>query len=220
MREHRCFIDSDSTDQRSSLMKLLLCLEETLKKGRRSAFLIEDYPRLILGQQIQDECRREMLVHRRMLMSDYMLSPELVSECKTEIVQYCPNLFAQGASGTIDQRGGRMIHCLLRAIRNREKFRPGCLSIVQSLVRAVDPGNDIRADPLLETTCRPVIDSLCPRIKPGNSNIIMCLLNNLKHSSMTEDCEDRLMEVAYFMARDWRYELKRIALHELSLLID
>lgn len=147
-----------------------------------------------------------MLVHRRMLMSDYMLSPEIVSQCKTEMVKYCPTLLQQGVSGTIDQRGGRMIHCLLREMRARKQFTPQCSSVVQSLIRAVDPGNDIRADPLLETTCRTVIDALCPRIKPGNSNVIMCLLNNLKHTSMTEDCEDRLMEVAYFMARDWRYD--------------
>jgi Golgi apparatus protein 1 len=145
-----------------------------------------------------------MLVHRRMLMSDYAISPELVLQCKTEMLQYCPSLMQQGASGTIDQRGGRMIHCLLGAARNGKSFTPNCLSVVNSLMRAVDPGNDIRADPLLETTCQPVIETLCPRIKPGDSNIIMCLLDNLKNSRMTEECEDRLMEVAYFMARDWR----------------
>jgi Golgi apparatus protein 1 len=145
-----------------------------------------------------------MLVHRRMLMSDYAISPELVSQCKTEMLQYCPLLLQQGASGTIDQRGGRMIHCLLGAARNRKTFSPDCLSVVNSLMRAVDPGNDIRADPLLETACRPVIETLCPRIKPGDSNVIMCLLDNLKSNRMTEECEDRLMEVAYFMARDWR----------------
>jgi Golgi apparatus protein 1 len=97
-----------------------------------------------------------------------------------------------------------MIHCLLGAVRNQKNVSVNCLSVVKSLMRAVDPGNDIRADPLLETTCRPVTDALCPRIKPGDSNVIMCLLDNLKHARMTEDCEDRLMEVAYFMARDWR----------------
>lgn len=206
MVEHRCSVDLTSTDQRSSLVKLLLCLEETLKRGNQSTLFVFADMIIILGQQIQDDCRREMLVHRRMLMSDYMLSPELVAQCRTEMVNYCPTLMQQGASATIDQRGGRMIHCLLRAMRAREKFSQQCSSVVQSLVRAVDPGNDIRADPLLETTCRSVIDALCPRIKPGNSNVIMCLLNNLKHTSMTEDCEDRLMEVAYFMARDWRYD--------------
>ncbi|CAF3848511.1 unnamed protein product [Rotaria sp. Silwood1] len=188
MREHECSIDPEQGDQRSSLVKLLLCLEDTLKRGK----------------QIQDECRREMLVHRRMLMSDYALSPELQSECKTEMTQYCPLLYQQGVSGTIDKRGGRMIHCLLAAARKEKKFSTQCLSVVNSLVRAVDPGSDIRADPLLETACRPVIDTLCPRMKPGDSNVILCLLDNLKNTRMTEDCEDRLMEVAYFLARDWR----------------
>jgi Golgi apparatus protein 1 len=145
-----------------------------------------------------------MLVHRRMLMSDYVLSPEIVSECNNEMIHFCPSLSSQGASGTIDSRGGRMIHCLLSAARKGKTLNPRCLSVINSLMRAVDPGNDIRADPLLETTCRPVIDILCPKIQPGDSNVIMCLLDNLKSNRMTEDCEDRLMEVAYFMARDWR----------------
>ncbi|CAF3796085.1 unnamed protein product, partial [Rotaria sordida] len=188
MLEHKCSVNPVEGDQKSSLVKLLLCLEDTLKRG----------------YHIQDECRREMLVHRRMLMSDYELSPELQSECKMEMVQYCPSLFQQGVSGTIDLCGGRMIHCLLAAARKEKAFGKRCSSVVNSLVRAVDPGSDIRADPLLETVCRPVIDALCPRMKPGDSNVILCLLDNLKNVRMTEDCEDRLMEVAYFLARDWR----------------
>jgi hypothetical protein len=34
MREHQCSVDSDDNDKKSSLIKLLLCLEEKLKKGR------------------------------------------------------------------------------------------------------------------------------------------------------------------------------------------
>jgi Golgi apparatus protein 1 len=145
-----------------------------------------------------------MLVHRRMLMSDYALSAEIIAECKSEMIQHCSSLYRQGASGTIDQRGGRMIHCLLSAARKEKDFSTECLSNIKSLVRAVDPGDDIRADPLLETTCRPVIDALCSKIKPGESNVILCLLDNIKNTRMTEECEDRLMEVSYFMVRDWR----------------
>ncbi|CAF4315014.1 unnamed protein product [Rotaria sordida] len=101
MLEHKCIADPAESDTKSSLVKLLLCFEDALKRG----------------YHIQDECRREMLVHRRMLMSDYTLSPELQSECKIEMVQYCPSLFQQGVCGTIDQRGGRMIHCLLAATK-------------------------------------------------------------------------------------------------------
>ncbi len=33
IREHQCSFDSDKPDKRSSLVTLLLCLEERLKKG-------------------------------------------------------------------------------------------------------------------------------------------------------------------------------------------
>lgn len=188
MVQHRCSIDQKEDDQQLSLAKLLVCLEDNLKSG----------------QHIQDGCRREMLVFRRMLMSDYALSPDIVAQCKQEMTEHCSSLYSQGASGTVDQRGGRMIHCLLGAARKEKRFSSECLTAVKSLVRAADPGNDIRADPLLETTCRAVIDSVCPNIRSGDSNVIMCLLNNLRSPHMKEDCEDRLMEVAYFMARDWR----------------
>lgn len=139
-----------------------------------------------------------------MLMSDYALSPELLSECKPEMKEHCAAFYKKGGAGTIDQRGGRMIHCLLKAAGKESNFSKMCLNTVKTFMRAVDPGSDVRADPLLETACRPVIDAACQRAKPGDSNIIMCLLDNLKNSRMTAECEDRLMEVAYFMARDWR----------------
>ncbi|CAF2082393.1 unnamed protein product, partial [Rotaria magnacalcarata] len=188
MIKYKCQVDAVKGDQRSSLVKLLLCLEDPWKKGH----------------YIQYECRRDMLVHRRMLMSDYTLSPEIVSECKPEMIQHCPSLFQQGSNSSIDQRYGKMIHCLLGAARKEKSFSSRCLTVINALIRTVDPGNDIRADPLLETTCRPVIDTLCPRINAGNSNVILCLLHNLKNARMTEECQDRLMEVAYFMARDLR----------------
>ena len=157
-----------------------------------------------IGSQINDNCQREMLIHRRMLMSDYMISTKFGEKCHNEMIQHCAPLYQQGASGTIDQRSGRMIHCLLKAAQQEKNFSSECLSNVKSLIRAVNPGSDIRADPLLEATCRPVIDALCSKMKPGDSNIIMCLLNNLKSNRMTDECEDRLMEVSYFMVRDWR----------------
>ncbi|UJR27806.1 hypothetical protein I4U23_009075 [Adineta vaga] len=188
MSEHKCVADSDDPDKQVTLINLLLCLEDRIKKGN----------------QIKDDCQREMLGYRRVLMSDYALSPEIISRCKGEMIQHCPAFYQKGASGSIDQRGGRMLHCLMKAAGKEKNFSSSCLASVKSLVRAVDPGNDIRADPLLETACRPVIEILCQKIKPGDSNIIMCLLDNLKNTRMSAECEERLMEVTYFMARDWR----------------
>ncbi|CAF0823028.1 unnamed protein product [Adineta ricciae] len=188
MTEHKCTADMDSPDKQLTLINLLLCLEDRIKKGNL----------------IKEQCQREMLTYRRMLMSDYALSPEIISQCKTEMTEHCPAFYQKGASGSIDQRGGRMLHCLMGAAKKQKDFSPECEGSIKSLLRAADPGNDIRADPLLETTCRPVIETLCQKIKPGDSNIIMCLLDHLKHTRMSAECEERLMEVAYFMARDWR----------------
>ena len=188
MTEHNCSAAESESGGKLTLVKLLLCLERRLKTGNA----------------INDECRREMLVHRRMLMSDYAISPQIVSNCRNEMIRHCSRFYSSGVSGTIDQRGGRMLHCLLNAARTDKNFSSNCLLNVKSLVRAVDAASDIRADPLLETTCRPVIDSLCSKVKHGDSNVIMCLLDNIKNTKMIDECEERLMEIAYFMVRDWR----------------
>ena len=145
-----------------------------------------------------------MLLHRRMLMSDYTLSPEIIAACNVQTIAGCSSIAAQNKSDNIAARGGRMIHCLLSAARLRKSLDKTCLTAINDLVRAVNPAGDIRADPLLETTCRPVIDALCSTVKPGDGNVILCLLENLKNTRMTEDCEDKLMDIAYFMQRDWR----------------
>lgn len=188
MDEHKCVANPNAENKKLSLTNLLLCLESRLKSGN----------------QINDNCQREMLIHRRMLMVDYSISPKIIEKCRDEMIQHCSSLYQQGVSGTIEQRNGRMIHCLLKAASQEKSFSANCLTTVKSLIRAVDPGSDIRADPFLETACRPVIDALCSKMKSGDSNIILCLLNNLRNSKMTDDCEDRLMEVSYFMVRDWR----------------
>lgn len=209
MDEHKCVPHPQVSNKKVSLINLLLCLETRLKSGRilNKNQSIVHLPRRkfpFIGSQINDHCQREMLIHRRMLMSDYTIFNKFDQKCHKEMLEHCAPLYQQGASATIEQRNGRMIHCLLKAAQQEKTFSSDCLSTIKSLVRAADPGSDIRADPLLETTCRPVIDALCSKMKPGDSNIIMCLLNNLKNNRMTDDCEDRLMEISYFMVRDWR----------------
>ena len=137
-------------------------------------------------------------------MSDYAISPEIVSDCNDEMLRYCSTLYQKGASGTIDEHGGRMLHCLFGAARKTKSVSSECLSTIKSFQLAINIGSDIRSDPLLERVCRPVIDALCSKVKYGNSGVVLCLLDNLKNARMTDECEERLMEIAYFMARDWR----------------
>ncbi|CAF0964461.1 unnamed protein product [Didymodactylos carnosus] len=179
---------STEVDKKLSLVNLLLCLEDRIKKGGN----------------VQDDCRREMLAHRRMLMSDFELSPDIVRNCDTELTNYCSRLWADKSRGTAKQKGGRVLHCLLDAVRKHRQFDEKCLVSIRTLIRATDPGEDVRADPMLERDCQPIINTVCSNIKPGESNVIMCLLENLRSSRMTEECKDRLMEISYFMARDWR----------------
>lgn len=42
--------------------------------------------------QISQECIREMKDHRQMLLDDYKLSPEIVSQCSNDITNFCQGL--------------------------------------------------------------------------------------------------------------------------------
>ena len=65
----------------------------------------------VTGSRVSKECRMEMLVHRKMLMEDYRLSPELVGKCSEDIDKFCKGL----------EVGGRTIHCLMEHARTRKK---------------------------------------------------------------------------------------------------
>lgn len=43
----------------------------------------------------------------------------------------------------------------------------------------------------------------CQRDAVSEASTLRCLMENVDGSDMSEDCEQRLMEVQYFMARDW-----------------
>ena len=149
-------------------------------------------------------CKSEMLIHRRMLMTDYKLSPEILSECHRDMIASCAKFFQQGSNEGLQKGGGKMIHCLLNSARASRNISEKCHGAIRRLVVAVNPGTDIRSDPVLEETCQPVTNILCSNVKPGEGQVVQCLLENLRHTRMTEGCRDRLLDVAYFMHRDWR----------------
>jgi hypothetical protein len=68
-----------------------------------------------------------MIEHRRMLMSDYKLNPDLVSACTDEINRFCDGGY---------ERGGKTLHCLLRNAKdskNKENFKYECVAEVSFL---------------------------------------------------------------------------------------
>lgn len=84
-----------SSDKNIRLAQILLCLENVAKNGTA----------------LDADCEAEMMDHRKMLMEDYRLSPEIVDGCKAEIEGFCNGLEA----------GGRTIHCLMEHARFGKK---------------------------------------------------------------------------------------------------
>lgn len=76
-----------SNDKNIRLSQILLCLENVAKNGTK----------------LDADCMSEMIEHRKVLMEDYRLSPEIVDNCKNEILNYCQGIGV----------GGKTIHCLM-----------------------------------------------------------------------------------------------------------
>lgn len=86
---------SVSEDKDIRLAQILLCLESAVKNGSKVAA----------------ECQVEMFDHRKILMEDYRLSPEIVNRCANDIQMFCNNL----------EVGGATIHCLMEYTRARKR---------------------------------------------------------------------------------------------------
>ena len=62
--------------QDARLARLLLCLETATRNGTK----------------LKLECTTELIAHRRMLMTDYQLTPEVAADCGSEIAEHCPQV--------------------------------------------------------------------------------------------------------------------------------
>jgi golgi apparatus protein 1 len=66
------------------------------------------------------DCLQEMLDHRKLLLEDYRMSPEIVSGCSDDIAKFCNNGI---------EAGGKTIHCLMehsRVKKRRERISSQC----------------------------------------------------------------------------------------------
>ncbi|KAG8034414.1 hypothetical protein G9C98_007490 [Cotesia typhae] len=172
-----------SDDKEIRLAQILLCLESAFKNGSK----------------IDSDCQREMFDHRKMLMEDYSLSPEIVDGCAKDISEHCNGL----------KDGGVTIHCLMKHIKTRKKsaqVSPECQRAVESLIKETDAGEDWRVDPVLREACQPVVDSSCREVTGGNARVIYCLMDKLGTDRMLADCESALIQIQYFVARDYKLD--------------
>lgn len=177
-----------SEDKNIRLAQILLCLETVVKNGTK----------------ITEECRAEINDHRRMLMMDYQLSPEILTGCSDDIPKFCGDVEVQNTAG------GEIIHCLMehaRPKRRRDRrLTSTCMRAVEQLIKVSDVGEDWRVDPVLRRSCKPVVDIACRETDGGDARVMSCLLNHLGTQIMTPECEQSLMLIQYFIARDFKLD--------------
>ncbi|XP_026738465.1 Golgi apparatus protein 1 isoform X2 [Trichoplusia ni] len=172
-------------DKDVRLAQILLCLENVSRNE---------------STKLSPECTTEMIDHRKMLMDDYRLSPELMQNCANDITTLCKGIEA----------GGRTIHCLMEHARPRrrkdKRISSACQKSLEVLVLEADPGEDWRVDPILRKACKPVVDRACREVSYGNGRVMSCLMEKLGTSFMTNDCEAALLQIQYFISRNFKLD--------------
>lgn len=167
------------------LAQILLCLENVSRNE---------------STNLSPECTVEMIDHRKMLMEDYRLSPELMQNCASDITLLCKGI----------EVGGKTIHCLMEHARPRKRkdkrISVACQKSLEILVQEADPGEDWRVDPILRRACKPVVDRACSEINGGNGRVMSCLMENLGTDQMTSNCEAALLQIQYFISRDFKLD--------------
>uniref|UniRef100_A0A8C0WCG6 Golgi apparatus protein 1 n=1 Tax=Castor canadensis TaxID=51338 RepID=A0A8C0WCG6_CASCN len=181
LKKYRCNVENLPRSREARLSYLLMCLESAVHRGR----------------QVSSECQGEMLDYRRMLMEDFSLSPEIILSCRGEIEHHCSGL----------HRKGRTLHCLMKVVRgDKGNLGMNCQQALQTLIQETDPGADYRIDRALNEACESVIQTACKHIRSGDPMILSCLMEHLYTEKMVEDCEHRLLELQYFISRDWKLD--------------
>ncbi|KAL1123978.1 hypothetical protein AAG570_001748 [Ranatra chinensis] len=170
---------SVSSDKDIRLAQILICLENVTKNGTK----------------VNNECLLEMLTHRKILMEDYRLSPELVSACSDNISQLCSGV----------ETGGRTIHCLMehtRTRRRKDRIAPQCQR--QALLKEVDVASDWTVDPVLREACSDFVSNYCKGGYQSSSRVLSCLTEHLGSLQMSSECETAVLQIQYFVQRDYK----------------
>lgn len=176
---------SVSDDRDIRLAQILICLENATKIGNNS---------------VNSRCREEMLAHRKMLLQDYRLSPEIVNACSNDIVNFCKKGF---------EFGEKTIHCLMehsKARRRKYRVSDACQRQLEVLIKETDAGEDWRVDPVLWKACQSVVNVGCNKYPPGDARVMSCLMEKLDTEVMTEECETPLRQLQHFIARDYKLD--------------
>lgn len=113
---------SVSDDKEIRLAQILLCLEGVIRNGRLLLYMFDVLSCVLwicfakslfmsIGTKVSHDCQLEMIEHRKILMEDYRLSPEIVTHCSDDINSFCNTL----------EVGGKTIHCLMEHTRSKKR---------------------------------------------------------------------------------------------------
>ena len=81
-----------------------------------------------------------------------------------------------------------------------------CSRALENLVKVTDVAEDWRVDPVLRKACKPVVDVACADTEGGDGRVMNCLMEKLGTNFMTKGCEAALLEIQYFVARDFKLD--------------
>ncbi|GLH04957.1 Golgi apparatus protein 1 [Gryllus bimaculatus] len=166
-----------------------------------------------LDRAMTKECQEHLSWRQKLIAQDYKVSRGLARACREDIRTYhC----RRAVHDDKDIRLAQILLCLEGVIRNvcslwyhaNCKKRPffSSLSILEVLVKQADAGEDWRVDPVLREACKPVVDSACQDTRGGDARVMTCLMEKLGSDHMTDFCETTLLQIQYFVARDFKLD--------------
>lgn len=175
------------------LAQILLCLEDVMRNEEG----------VISGQ-----CQAEMVEHRKMLMEDYAVSPEIVAKCADDINNSCGGGKKKDGA-KVPNSPGKTIHCLMKLASEQKLQNPVCENELRLLLREADVASDWKADPVLKKACQDVVMAAC-NPNSGPTGVLSCLMTQAATNSrhMTQECKASLLEIQYFLARDFTLDPK------------
>lgn len=86
---------------------------------------------LYLESEVSSDCRFELMEHRKLLLRNHKLSPEVVSMCSNDIEKYCHDI----------EIGRRTIHCLMdhsKPSRQKNRIGKSCQKAVNCNCLTID----------------------------------------------------------------------------------
>uniref|UniRef100_A0A5S6QG49 Golgi apparatus protein 1 n=1 Tax=Trichuris muris TaxID=70415 RepID=A0A5S6QG49_TRIMR len=179
IEKHGCLAQANDHPEYMLLSYVLLCLENAIH----------------MGKQIDKDCENQMAEHRKMLFSDYRLEPELVLVCSTDIEKFCQDVMADGS---------KVLHCLMKAVQTRFKeMQSPCYQSVARAIKVADISRNYKVDSVLYNDCRVIIEGPCRSEVTSETQMLSCLMNHIDTPELPEECENRLLEVQFFLARDF-----------------